>query len=243
MDRHLNLFYSYNNNQELIENNLTRAFIHAFRFQSATTQKVIVETIIGESLRGEDYEFTCALQGNIPYSLETIRAVGKKYPISLVDASYITNSQKYRDQAEYAAVAPGRLPDGWIIEKKGRLILLIEAKPPQTEMDMSQLIAYAKHFFGYQDAGEYYEYYRNFPWAKALVVFQEIQQPSSNAKAFSGIAKDFVEFMKMFNVRPETELRIEDAPVLPQMLFPKETTISLSPFTSFVELNFGAINE
>lgn len=77
-DRHLNLFYTYNRDNELIENNLTRAFIVFLSTVSGEVRHKILSTLLGRSdktngssadAEGLDFKDACfALQSNInPY--------------------------------------------------------------------------------------------------------------------------------------------------------------------------------
>ncbi|MEO0080807.1 MAG: hypothetical protein ABIL25_00740 [candidate division WOR-3 bacterium] len=69
-DRHLNLFYSYNQSREaeLIENNLTRAFIQALRMQGAPPRdrrRGRIQTYVRRVLKRGDYEWqTVRLEQN-----------------------------------------------------------------------------------------------------------------------------------------------------------------------------------
>ena len=44
-DQHLNLFYTYNRDSELIENNLTRAWIVTMRMLSAETRSQLLQAL------------------------------------------------------------------------------------------------------------------------------------------------------------------------------------------------------
>ena len=50
LDSHLNLFYSYNRDNELIENNLTRALIVSLGFLTEATRDRFLNELLNESL-------------------------------------------------------------------------------------------------------------------------------------------------------------------------------------------------
>ena len=53
-DPHLNLFYSYNQDNELIENNLTRAWIVTLRMLSAEIRNLFLQTLFKNHLQVPD---------------------------------------------------------------------------------------------------------------------------------------------------------------------------------------------
>ena len=71
MDWHLNLFYSYNQDNKLIENNLTRAFIITLRMLSPDTRHRLLDDLLDNPLKrlGSDeisfHEAQMALQNHI----------------------------------------------------------------------------------------------------------------------------------------------------------------------------------
>ena len=54
MDRHLNLFYTYNRDPEFIENNLTRAFIVTLRALGGDTRRALLKQLLLEPLASKE---------------------------------------------------------------------------------------------------------------------------------------------------------------------------------------------
>jgi hypothetical protein len=149
-----------------------------------------------------------AFQGNIKISPKNLAEYPNKFSVSLVDEGYALNFEKYRDVKLYRGLEPGYLPDGWIYSKKDGLVILFEAKPPSSEMNISQLIAYAKHYFGFKEPKSFYDSYRNFSWTDNYEFFLNLSKKNLS-KQEKILCHDYLRYMKLFGVTPEKEFDIQ----------------------------------
>ena len=155
-DKHHNLFYSYNLDNELIENNMTRAFIVTLRTVSNAAKSYVLSRLLkslstlDSTFKFDNVEF--ALQDRIPIGKEQIRKIPHKFLIALTANDVISEFEKYEDPDLFESVmtSPGIKPDAWIYDKSAepRYCFLIECKPSGSVLSADQIIAYDKHFFG-----------------------------------------------------------------------------------------------
>lgn len=142
-DRHLNLFYSYNKseNAELIENNLTRAFIQTLRALSGRVRNSLLYTL-DERLREHDFSgANFALQGHIDGPDCDCR---EKYIVTIATRTMNTDVD---DQTEYETY--GSIPDAWVFDNAAHsYCLLIENKRGGNPLDQQQILSHAKNYFG-----------------------------------------------------------------------------------------------
>ncbi len=94
MDRHLNCFYSYNNDEELIENNLTRSLIVTLMGISDFTRGLMLSSLSGpfKNCNFDDAEF--ALQNYISVNPKFFK---HKYLVTLAADSMIQGMDEYLD--------------------------------------------------------------------------------------------------------------------------------------------------
>ncbi len=158
-DKHLNLFYTYNRDTELIENNLTRAFVVLLSVISGKTRQNILSTLFGRSRKGsnvvvavEDLEFAdahFALQSNINQSVP--KNSRRKLLLTISTEPLVLASGAVGRDAE-AENKEGRgsvsIPDAWIYDSGGSYCVLIEAKVGSYPLDIGQLQAHARGWFG-----------------------------------------------------------------------------------------------
>lgn len=159
-DRHLNLFYTYNRDNELIENNLTRAFIVFLSTVSGEVRHKILSTLlersdetIGMSADAEGLDFKdsrFALQSNIDLRLSqnadrkallTISTEPLDIPSSTLVADPDATGES-EDDCDFPSVSTSR-PDAWIYDEKGAYCILIEAKVGSYPLEIAQLQAHA----------------------------------------------------------------------------------------------------
>jgi len=161
-DRHLNLFCSYNQSDEdvLIENNLTRAFIQTLRLLEGENRDNFLKILFArkseelkkEELKNFDYsnaEF--ALQNNIDKAIS--KNARKKYVITITGRALITEDT---EQPRPQKTQSDSRPDAWIYDKNSEYCLLIECKLGEG-CDEGQIESHIKYWF----AGEYEEYQKN----------------------------------------------------------------------------------
>ena len=159
-DRHLNLFYTYNRDNELIENNLTRAFIVFLSTVSAEVRHKILSTLLGRSDKtigssadadSLDFKDACfALQSNInPYlpqnadrkALLTISTEPLDISSGTAGADANATGESEEDYV-FPPVSTSR-PDGWIYDENRAYCILIEAKVGSYPLEIAQLQAHA----------------------------------------------------------------------------------------------------
>ena len=144
-DPHLNLFYSYNRDNELIENNLTRAFIVTLRLLSPVGRGALLQILLTEPLQrlGEtvpSYE-SCqlALQSHID------RDQSRKIPLRILitlasDRIVMAEEESHIDQQLDTYLS---IPDGWIFDLEAGYCFLIEAKVGSNPLNQHQVLSHA----------------------------------------------------------------------------------------------------
>jgi len=158
-DKHLNLFYTYNRDAELIENNLTRAFIVVLSAVSGETRHHLLSALLEKSRKMTQnpagiarFDFTnaCfALQSNIDRSIPQ-NSSGKVLltistePLDLSShliATEMAQPHEDNDERSFASV-----PDAWIYNDT--YCLLLEVKVGDYPLNIGQLHAHARDWFG-----------------------------------------------------------------------------------------------
>lgn len=160
-DNHLNLFYTYNRDNELIENNLTRAFVVFLSIISGQNRHAILSRLLDtkysihtKNISHRNWDFTnvqFALQSNIARHIP--RNSAQKILLTITtetfdaleridDADEITN-RKINDDSKFSSV-----PDAWIYDISQDFCILIEAKIGSNPLEFSQLKAHVRNWFG-----------------------------------------------------------------------------------------------
>ena len=150
-DRHLNLFYSYNRDNELIENNLTRALIVSLSFISNQTRDRLLNELLCKPLSrlGIDpipsfHDVNFALQGNMDKQI--IWNCENRYVVIIATDRVLDinelNSQD--EQVEFATEAYERsIPDGWIYNSSLGYCFLLEVKVGTYPVNPDQIYSHA----------------------------------------------------------------------------------------------------
>jgi hypothetical protein len=135
LDRHLNLFYTYNRDPELIENNLTRAWIVTLRMLSGETRHRLLHTLLDphavqQSLNWRPDEFNfeqveLALQGNVDKA--RTRQCAERYIVAIASLRYQVESGD-NSETETTGSPYSSIPDAWLIDPFNRYCFLIESK-------------------------------------------------------------------------------------------------------------------
>ncbi len=153
-DRHLNLFYSYNQSREaeLIENNLTRAFIQTLRALSGPVRNRLLRSLFARhdasaKLASYDYEEAdTALQDRIDKSI-SLNCIGKHI---ITIATHEPEEELDSGAAEQDNDG-GSVPDAWIYNKDRErcdYCLLIECKRGGNRVAEDQIRRHVKIWFG-----------------------------------------------------------------------------------------------
>lgn len=159
-DRHLNLFYTYNRDNELVENNLTRAFIVFLSIVSGTVRNKILSTILkrahktaGNPANSEHLDFTnasFALQSNIDRHLPEDSDTKLLLTVStepLVVASSVPVTDTESDDEGETGSDFSSVPDAWVYDEIRGYCILIEAKVGSYPLSVDQLQAHARDWF------------------------------------------------------------------------------------------------
>lgn len=161
-DRHLNLFYTYNRDSELIENNLTRAFIVFLSVVSNGTRNKILSTLLERShktlnntaeVEGLDFaNASFALQSNIDRHFT--KRSGKQLLLTVsTEPLDITSSVAVSDTGSANKGENGSgstsVPDAWIYDETRDYCILIEAKVGSYPLNIGQLQAHGRDWFGF----------------------------------------------------------------------------------------------
>lgn len=121
-DKHLNIFFSYNRDNQLIENNMTRAFIVTMEIVSQELKirflSRLLEPDIDFKALSKDKNICFAMQDKLPVSRINLKKIPNKYLIALSGTKAIEDLEKYQDPASFNKVvaSPTIRPDGWIFE-------------------------------------------------------------------------------------------------------------------------------
>lgn len=204
MDRHLNLFYSYNHDNELIENNLTRAWIVTLKLLSQSVRNRLLHILFDKpclslttneisDISFEQAQF--ALQGNM--NPEISKNAKQKFVITI--ASNLLDSDEVEDSGE-GAVSKVQLyrsiPDGWIYEP-GEYCFLVEAKIGENPLDSSQLLSHSI-WLGLEDKNKQ-EYMLSITWVNVIEAIEALERPFNDQESL--ILTDFVQFLRHYGYR------------------------------------------
>ncbi len=213
-DKHLNLFYTYNRDTELIENNLTRAFVVLLSVVSGEARQKILSTLLGRYRKisnvaadVEDLEFAdarFALQSNINQSVP--KNSRRKLLLTISTEPLVLASGAVGREAE-AENKDGRgsvsIPDAWIYGSGGSYCVLIEAKVGTYPLDIDQLQAHARGWFGsdLQDLDS-----RNslcsVTWIDVVMVLREVLNDRSHGgPSDTSLVSHLAEFLGFYGYR------------------------------------------
>ncbi len=157
-DKHLNLFYCYGAKERdeeknvLIENNLTRAFIHTIRMLSDKKRHEFLRALLKRDKELEQLDFgqaEVALQG---YSPGEKGKLGEAYCVKRI-VTIATSAQDPGDRVKQENDPKERLPDAWIFgqDRQSKYCLLLECKTKKLPLSLDQIRGHAA-WFGEQEA-------------------------------------------------------------------------------------------
>lgn len=159
-DRHLNLFYTYNRDSELIENNLTRAFIVFLSIVSGEVRHKILSTLLEQLHKTlnnlvtvEDLNFTdarFALQSNIDRYLSKnsdrkLLLTISTEPLDIASSRNGTDIESADESEKNSGFSS--VPDAWIYDEPQGYCILVEAKVGSYPLNVGQLQAHARDWF------------------------------------------------------------------------------------------------
>lgn len=155
-DRHLNLFYTYNRDTELLENNLTRAWIVAMQFLSPKLRRRLLDELFGKAV--------CPPESNpskLLLSFETARFAlqchidrqralrcSRKYIVAMVgereyDDGNSVGSGPSASEKSIAGRTYDSIPDAWIFDETWSYCFLIESKLGSNALADDQISSHA----------------------------------------------------------------------------------------------------
>lgn len=156
-DRHLNLFYSYNHDRELIEDNLTRAFIVSLRMLLPETRHHLLRSLLqhpskcestsGPFVASSFHDAQFALQDHIEDQINY--HVKRNRPLKFAQKWVVAISTATPEDitATHEGDGKGR-PDGWLYDMDQDYCYLIESKVGANPVNNRQLRRHAKWWFG-----------------------------------------------------------------------------------------------
>lgn len=216
-DRHLNLFYSYNRDSELIENNLTRALMVTLRMLGDEARNAFLQTFLAEGFQRlhpdqpvELPDFSAAqfsLQGYMDKRIS--RRMQHRYVLAIASHRYDEMHWEERmaglEQDSLAIrddLYGGSIPDGWIYDTQDEYCYLIEAKVGSYPLTRSQIYSHAREWLGWQSEDDIERHVLSLTWADVLYAIQEVRQThaageldlNSQELAILTDLKDFIQF-------------------------------------------------
>lgn len=159
-DNHLNLFYTYNRDNELIENNLTRAFVVFLSIISGQNRHTILSKLLDtkysthtKSISNKNWDFTnvqFALQSNIDRHIprnsaqKILLTISSETfdPFNRVDDVDAVTNERINNNSNFSSV-----PDAWIYDIFQDFCILIEAKIGSNLLELNQLNAHVIYWF------------------------------------------------------------------------------------------------
>ncbi len=224
-DCHLNLFYSYNQGNELIENNLTRAFIVTLKFLSQRTSQLLFKRILKSIWSDKDFSFVqnmdYALQGNVPIQRGKIKRIPRKFLMALTGNNIIKGLDEFKVEGtvEKLEVSYGIRPDAWIFEKSKtpEFCFLIECKTIEDTLTAEQIISYAKLFYGMKKFNEINRNLIQITWYDVLEACESlIKENSTKNEQEERLIKNLMEFLSFYGVKLFKGFNFSAIPEIPE---------------------------
>jgi hypothetical protein len=149
-DQHLNLFYSYNRDNELIENNLARAWIVTLRMLSAETRNQLLQILFDELIQKLGHQPPAFKNAN--FALQGYFDTHLLDTISLRFIVTIASEREFEPGEDSSAWddtgISSSIPDAWIYDPDQGYCFLIEAKIGTNPLDTDQVYSHASGWLG-----------------------------------------------------------------------------------------------
>lgn len=216
MDNHLNLFYSYNQDNELIENNLTRAFIVTLRTITSKIRNSLFHNLC-DSFKVYDFsEADFALQST---NIDPMNFEGR-YIVTLSSHKGFSWEHEYKEldkdiikmalenkccPADFGqsdllqTLCYGSIPDAWIYDKHFKFCFLIECKKQGDCINYPQIMRHAYENFKLTDVEEIDKVTIKVTWCDIAAILTNIMKNKlfeNNQEA--AVIKNFVEYLSFF---------------------------------------------
>lgn len=237
VDKHLNCFYSYNRDNKLIENNLTRALIITLMNVSNGTKSNILSTLLNTEDSGTRlYSFTdaCfALQNNI--SPKIIKEIKGKYILTIAGDSFIQKETEYNSIKDYvkemlengepspgsehmlSELRSGSIPDAWIYDERDKhYCFLVECKLPEDSLYYEQIIRHANKHFGITDLDVLENKTIRLTWNDILEAIDKLTTKADDnlCTIDQFLINNFVEFLSFYRIYLFKGIEIGEVPCL-----------------------------
>lgn len=253
-DKHLNLFYTYNRDTELIENNLTRAFIVFLSAVSGKTRHHLLSALLEKSRKLTrtpaditHLDFTnarFALQSNVNRSIpqnssRKVLLTLSTEPLDL-SSNLITTEMVEPHEDDYENNYEGgftSVPDAWIYTDT--YCFLLEVKVGTYPLNISQLHAHAKDWFGLslEHLGSHYALC-SATWLDVLEVLDDmLREHTYNHPVEETLLQHIKEFVGYYGYRLFAGIGFGDLYAPPDF-----TIASLLSSASLIEKLFTGIN-
>ncbi|MEO0010348.1 MAG: hypothetical protein ABIK51_07515 [candidate division WOR-3 bacterium] len=215
-DRHLNLFYSYNLSEdaELIEDNLTRAFIQTLRILSGENRKNFLKELFSKLPEYDYPNAGFALQGNIETNIP--ENCPNKYLVTIA-----TNPPEEKKKgAKDINAEGGSSPDAWIYKEQD-YCFLIECKRGGNPVIEEQIIKHAKNYFGFTDE-EIEKRRLDLTWGEVLWVIEKFISDFPGERIYSTneqeryVLENFRDFLGFYGYRIFKGFDFENIPDAPE---------------------------
>ena len=240
IDPHLNLFYSYNRDNELIENNLTRAFIATLRLLSPSGRDALLQTLLSGPLQRlnaavPSYE-SCQLALQAHVDRELSRRIPLRILITLAsDRIVMAEEENNKDQQLDTYLS---IPDGWIYDQKAGYCFLIEAKVGSNPLNQHQVLSHADKWLMI-NAEQLPDHLISLTW---IDVIRAIEHLKGNTEEYhlniqeSLVLDELVAFLSLYGYRIFRGVTWGDLQPSPDFMFSNKL-LAKADWHQFLDLN------
>ena len=175
MDKHLNIFYSYNQDNELIENNLTRAFIVSIRFLSENAKGHFIKLLLGNYVSYIDSIINPVMPDYTKMKFSFQGHMNKKKTRSFKHSFILAIATEFYEKDEnYIGFYENSIPDAWMYDDEKGLCFLIESKVGQNPLDKMQLNSHAHEWLGLDEQEEINKRILSIKWFDLLTAIEQL---------------------------------------------------------------------
>jgi len=236
-DRHLNIFYSYNQDNELIENNLTRAFIVTLSSITTETRNCLFHSL-SDSFKFHDFsEAGFALQSsNIDplnferryiVTLSSHRGFLWEHEYKELDKNIIRLTLEtkccpvgYQQNDLLQSLCYGSIPDAWIYDNNLRYCFLIECKKQGDCINYPQIIRHAYENYKLSDVEEIDKVTIKITWYDIVAGFKDIIRNKVTVNnQESAIISNFIEYLSFFGYYHFDGIQLDGLLPVPAFVF------------------------
>lgn len=246
MDKHLNIFYSYEH--KYLENNMTRAFIVTLKTLSPEKRNEFLNKLFCSD---ENYSYNLdfkksrfAFQGNIDLNEDEFHKIDFKILVSLTGNKFIEDIEQYEDSKKFKKIEVSKKsrPDAWIYynEAQPSFCFLFECKPVSVLLNARQIISYGKQYYDYRSYKDVERSLIYLTWYDIIEVCSELLK---NKKALNNseivILYDLIEYLEWNDVIYFIGFDFQSMPVLPEVDLTKYFIMNFGDVPSLPVLNIS----